>query len=446
MITSLRSRLLIILGTSALVVWLAIAVFSYVDTKRLIDDMLDISLQQSAELIVALLDGAEAQTQKNIALQLTDHSELSPHIGCRIWTSGGDLLISSTSVPDTLPDIGGTGFRNITHQATFWRSYRINTADGIIVEVAQKREHGSVFAQSVAGHVLHTVWFAIPLLTLLIWSSIRWGLASLQEVADLVKQRSAIDLNPLDLTRAPDEIQPLVLALNGLFARVSGMIDNERRFTSDAAHELRTPLAAIKTHAQIAQNASNKNEADDAIENLCRGADRAQRLVEQLLVLARLDHQDIALDIVPFDLQAELILEIREQTPVAIAKHIDFGLSGEVGDSYWLAGNSNLVRILLRNLIDNALRYAPEYGKVTAGITRNGTKLRLDVTNTVSNFSEASSKRMFDRFYRVEGTDEDGCGLGLSIVTRIAEIHGALVSIENDPDELKVEVSVVFST
>jgi two-component system sensor histidine kinase QseC len=440
---SLRRRLLVFLCGSVVIAWLATAFFTYLDTKRLIDEMLDASLIQSADLLHFLLD----------RLPSGEFDEISPlelgtakgqMIAYRVWTRDGSPAIISPGMPILSPDIRLPGFGDRISDNEQWRVYGARTESGLFIEVAQRHQFRTAFAESVATHIMHPVWFAIPLLAILIWLSVRWGLAPLQTVAEIVERRSADNLEPLKPQEAPSEILPLLDSLNSLFARIDALLEKERRFTADAAHELRTPLAAIKTHAQVALQARNAGERGQAIKSVIEGTDRANRLVEQLLILARLDHQSISAIRERVKLVKLVVEGVIDETPKAATKRVDLGMSDRADDEAIITGNPDLLKILIRNLLDNAVRYTPEGGKVNASVRLHEGHIILQVADSGPGIPPERLKHVFDRFYRVEGSTQQGCGLGLSIVSRIAEIYGASINLTDGLDSRGLTVTVTF--
>ena len=441
---SLRRRLLVILCGSVVTAWLATALFSYLDTKRQIDEMLDTSLIQSADLLLVLLDRLPpGEFDETSPLELGTGKEQM--IAYRVWTGDGSPGIRSPGMPMFSPDTWQLGFGDRNSDNEQWRVYGARNESGLFVEVAQRHEFRTTFAESVATHIMHPVWFAVPLLAILIWFSVRWGLAPLQTVAENVERRSASNLEPLNPQEAPSEIRPLLDALNRLFARIGALLERERRFTADAAHELRTPLAAIKTHAQVAQQARDAGERRQAIESVSQGTDRAIRLVEQLLVLARLDYQSMSAAQERVNLTEIVVKGVIDETPRATAKRVALGISEGTDNEAIITGNADLLKSLIRNLLDNAVRYTPEGGKVNASVRLRDGRVILRIADSGPGIPPERRERVFDRFYRIEGSAEQGCGLGLSIVSRIAEIYGASINLADGLDARGITVTVTFS-
>jgi len=442
MIPSLRRRLILILSVSVVSGWMATAFFTYWDTKNEINIMLDDNLRQSARLIDALLTHMPAADWEEL---LTGQDEMHNNAFQIRRLGDGKILASSyASIFENGPG-RGAGFRNVVRDGETWRIYGLKQNETILIEVAQRQKLRRQMAENVARHIIHPIWFAIPLLAVLIWLSVRWGLAPLQTIVHDVKSRAPDNLHPITYPKTPREILPLTQALNNLFARISRLLDKERRFTDDAAHELRTPLSVIKTHAQLIQNARNHTERQQAITDLEDGADRAIRLVNQLLVLARLDsqYQEVGQDIVCLN---EIIKQtVMNETTRAIGKKIDLGVSLNEEDQIYINANSEMIMALLSNLLSNALRYTPDHGEVTVTLRRQGTQAEVLIEDSGPGIYAKDMERVFERFYRGAGNRADGSGLGLSIVARIAELYGIDIHLENRVAEKGLRAIAVFS-
>ncbi|KAA0890006.1 ATP-binding protein [Pusillimonas sp. ANT_WB101] len=422
--SSLRWRLFAIIAVSVLFAWIATAFFTYRDVRREIGTMLDARLVKAAEL---------AETQyvnlKNLgssAQQIRDHTDTT----LQIWQRDGTLLLNSSTAPEERLGTQHDGFENATINDVHYRIYsHWDEANGINVRVGERYKLRNALAESVASHLLHPLYFAVPALGLLIWLSVGAGLAPLSRFAREVKQRDPDKLEPLDLTDTPREVLPLQDALNALFARLRSSLEFERRFTADAAHELRTPLAAIKTQAQVANAAYDSTQLKQALSNVINGADRAAHLLEQLLVLSRLDPQNAAINQQPVKLSAVVNECVALQAPIAVSKGVELGFEANVDG--WVNGDATLLAILVRNLVDNAVRYTPAGGAVDVQLNRVGDEVLLHVIDTGPGIPEQERKQVASRFYRVLGSGEDGSGLGLSIVDRIAELHGASLTFND---------------
>lgn len=429
MIHSLRQRLLVILGGSIVAAWLATAFFTYLDTRQLIDEMLDNHLVQSADLLIILLDRLPQGELADHMLQQPE-AEANQMIAFRVQdgpVGTTDGTVGSSNFPT---DRWQPGLRDAATDGQIWRVFGTSNGARRHIEVAMRQDVKGKFADLVAVHILHPLWIAIPLLAGLIWLSVGWGMRPLQDIASAVERRSPDDMQPLGVSAAPDEIRPLLEALNRLFGRIALLLDRERRFAADAAHELRTPLAAIKTHAQVARQERNPGKYALALDGVIEGADRGTRLVEQLLVLSRLEQEAVVGPSEPVNI-SDLVIEcVAAIAPKAAADGIDLGAADMLCDRAVVNGNADLLRIMLRNLLDNAVRYTPEGGEVTASVETVNHAVILRITDSGPGIPRDLEDRVFDRFYRVAGSGQQGCGLGLSIVLRIAELHGGTVNFE----------------
>ncbi len=437
---SLRRRLQFLLSGTVLAAWLATAVFTYFDARREIGEMLDAHLAQSAGLIAAQL---EHEIEDDHAATLPRQYRHERKIAFQVWDRKGRLLLRSASAPAARLQSRSEGYGDALIDGERWRIFsRWDEGRHYLVQVGERYELRDELAQSVASHLLHPLYFALPALALLIWLAVGAGLAPLAGVAREVARRVPDNLAHIEAGRAPREIAPLVAALNALFDRLKASLDQERRFTADAAHELRTPLAAVKTQAQVALGATGEAERGRALANVVAGTDRATRLVEQLLVLARLDPQTALPQGQIVDLQALAGQGIAEMAPAAAAKGVEVGLAP--GEAAPVAGDAVLLAVLLRNLLDNAVRYTPAGGEVEVAVRGAAGPVSLTVADSGPGIPEAERGRVFERFHRVLGSGEEGSGLGLSIVRRIADLHRAEVSLGTGPGGRGLLVEVRF--
>lgn len=421
---SLRRRLLGILSAVILTAWLATAVFSYLDARQKIDEVLDAHLAQSAALLLALL--AKAGPHQPVADPVADVGD----VAFRALDAAGRTILRSPRFPDLPPDAAVGGFADVTVAGTRWRVHGVrDEATERVVQVAEPYGPRIELARSVVSHLLHPVWIALPLLAVLIWLSVRWGLAPLLSLAQQLKLRDPGKLEALSEGDAPQEARPLIEALNALFARVTAMQERERRFAADAAHELRTPLAAIRTHAEVAHAARTVEERRRALESVLKGTERAAHLVDQLLVLARLEPQGAPPSAMRVMLRDVAARAVAECAPLAAARNVDLGLSDAEAMPAVVHGDADLLAVLARNLVDNAVRYVGEGGRVDVSVLPAATGASLVVADDGPGLPAEERPRVFDRFYRSLGTGQEGSGLGLSIVARIAELHGATIAL-----------------
>jgi two-component system sensor histidine kinase QseC len=434
---SIRRRLLAgLLGTIS-VAWLVTLFFSYRDTRHELYELLDAHLAQSASLLLTQVshDGDEIDTEHTPMLHRYNRK-----VAFQIWEQGTELRLHSVSAPNEPLSGIKEGFSNSTIGSDKWRVFSTwDDGHRYLIQIGERQEARDELSQAIANNLLQPLLITLPILGVLIWFGVSRGLRPLTSLSNQVASRDPDNLSPLESSDAPLEVSPLVDGLNQLFARLHSSLENERRFTADAAHELRTPLAAIKTQAQVAQGAVQDEDRKRALENVISGCDRAARLVDQLLTLARLEpaqfkHRDSC------ELHKLALTVVAELAPAAIEKGIDIQLAE--GGSYDIPCEPELIKILMRNLIDNAIRYSPRDGVVQVAIEKSPDSMVLKVRDQGPGIPEAEKELVWERFYRVLGTGETGSGLGLSIVRRIAELHQATVSFQDVESGKGLEVMV----
>ena len=348
----------------------------------------------------------------------------------QVWTPDG-IRVFQSGTRAALPHQAILGFSNIEIEGTPYRVYSMQSRSQV-VQVAQDLRPRQAMARALAWRtVLPIAWMA-PLLMLVAWGVVSASLAPVARVRRQVAEREADELAEVNEEGLPDEIRPLVHELNLLFGRVRQAFDAQKNFVAEAAHELRSPLAALRLQVQGLQRAPDDAVRQLAAQRLLAGIDRATRLVEQLLVLARQQAQPSSGDPAePVALAPLAAQVVANAAPQAVARRIDLGL-GEA-DAGQVRGHAEPLRILLNNLVDNALKYTPEGGKVDVTVRRDAGSLVLAVDDNGPGISEADRTRVLDRFYRVPGSDAAGSGLGLAIANAIAQLHGARLELDRSP-------------
>jgi two-component system sensor histidine kinase TctE len=277
-----------------------------------------------------------------------------------------------------------------------------------------------------------------------VWYGVRRGLTALGRLRREIEGRSDRDLSPLPEATSPREIQPLILAMNDLLRRLSDTLAAQQRFVTDAAHQLRTPVAGIKTQTELALRMTDPAEQRRALQQLHAATENLSRLIHQLLALARSEPDaQSARALERVDLNREMREATGEWVPRALQRSIDLGFEGP-DESIIVQGNALLLREMLGNLLDNAIRYSPAGSRVTVEVSCEGPNAVLRVEDNGSGIAPEDRTRVFERFYRVLGTEADGCGLGLAIVREVAEGHGATVSLGAGPTGRGTAVQVRF--
>ncbi|MDR2874826.1 MAG: sensor histidine kinase N-terminal domain-containing protein [Methylobacillus sp.] len=437
---SLKTRLLLPVLGIITVVWTAVATYTYIDTQQDMDEVLDAHLVQTAALVDA--ETLDRQPQSSTTMD-TEHTrknhKYARNIVFQVWDMQGTLYMRSSDAPEEPLAAMKPGFSNVKVDGHHWRVFTTwdNDHDSLIqiAEHSDRREH---IAREVALHLLLPLLFTLPVLALLMWLAIAKALRPLRRLADDVAHRAPENLAPLEPGVAPAEITPLIQRLNELFARIRNLLDNERRFTADAAHELRTPVAAIRAQAQVARAAEDTRDRQSALDKAIAGCDRATRLISQLLTLARLDvTQKSAQE--PCELRAIASEIIAELAPAALAKNIRLELADSAEQTVW--GYPELLRVLLRNLLGNAIAHTPAGTQVTVQAEARNGKPALIVSDDGPGVDAETLARLAERFYRPPGTEAPGSGLGLSIAHRIAELHNARFAMSSEVNRgLRIEV------
>lgn len=446
---SLRNRLLLTLLPVTLAMWAVAGMVIYAATQSEVDELIDAQLAQSARLLLNIM-GHELEEEDSTPDHHSDDdiaekfNELShkyeQRLAFQMWLLAEDRIwLRTDSAPRYRLSEHSHGFEDKIIEGNPWRIYVLTDAHRQIqVQVGESFERREELRNYIAWRVLIPILLSIPLLALMIWYGVGRAMLPLRNIAADVKRRRPDNLHPIPDTVVPLEAKPLVDALNALFQRLQQAFETERRFTSDAAHELRTPLAAIKTQAQVALRATADEERRRALSQVISGVDRATHLAQQLLTLARID-PTLWVGREQVDLPALASEVLAEIAPGALARDIDLSL--EAGAAAAIQGDRAMLAILLRNLVDNALKYAPAGGKVEVRVAQDGPRVLLRVDDSGPGVPPEERARVFERFYRRVGSDAPGSGLGLSIVRRIADLHHAVVRLDEAPlGGLRVEV------
>lgn len=358
-----------------------------------------------------------------------------------IWDGSGRSLYLSHSHP-ALPARAELGFSNVTTQQGEWRLYSMQLGP-TVVQIAQPMSARRTLAARMALRTVAPLLLLLPLLGWLVWMAVGRGLRPLREIATEVRARDANTLAPLAVRQMPDEIAPLSAALNQLLARLSHAIDTQRAFVADAAHALRTPLAALQLQAQLVERAANGAARDEAIGKLRQGLERLTHLVTQLLTLARQEPGAAMPRHEPVELHQLAASVVADMAQAALDRNIDLGLDGSKDTlPVVVRGDVDALRILLTNLLDNALAYIPAGSRidVLVGRSADGRAVELVVSDNGPGIPAEERARVFDRFYRVADAPTGGSGLGLAIVAEIAQSHGARVVLEDAGPGLRVRV------
>ncbi|MGE3919623.1 MAG: ATP-binding protein [Gammaproteobacteria bacterium] len=461
MIKSIRRFLLLNLLT-ALVLTTGLTVLGniYLDQKD-IERHLDTLLRQAALSFEALL-GNDIHTrnleqlQKNIneipkQLLIQDQSNfiydhtIAEKYQFQVWDQSGNLLLYSSQAPQVHLSATKLGFSDTTIDGLHWRSYtKYNSKLGIRIEVAEQYDVRDRLEDAIRQDDIYIMFVMFPLAAMLTWVIIGRGFRGISKVADEVSHRLPNYLEPVDPTHVPVEVKPLIFELNKLFLKLQQAFEREKRFTGDAAHELRTPLAALKTQIQVALKTSDLKERDDLLQNVISGVDRCTHVVQQLLTLSRLVPEvDSLADTTNINLSKLATEVIAQLVPQAIDKNIDIEFIENKPDIS-IQGNITALSILIRNLVDNAIRYTDQGDSVHVELNDQSEHVTLIVRDSGPGIPAELRARVFERFYRVLGNKSSGSGLGLAIVQQIAKLHKAQVKLGPPPSGKGLEVEIRF--
>ncbi len=359
----------------------------------------------------------------------------------QIWNRNGLELYFSRPA-SKLPQRAALGFSTVETQRGSWRVFSALEQNNV-VQVAQPMSVRRDLAAGMALRALVPLLALLPVLGILIWITVGRGLRPLVRMTQALDRRTPDSLDALPQEGLPGEIQPLVQALNDLLARLARALESQKAFVADAAHELRTPLTAVQLQIQLAERAKTDEEREAAFGQLKRGQSRAAHLVQQLLTLARQEPGVAPPPHAAVDLAELARLVVSEYAPLGAKKGVDVGLSRETQAS--ISGDREALRVMLGNLVDNAIRYTPPGGTVDVALRVQEGNAVIEVCDTGPGIPPADRARVFDRFYRREGTHVAGSGLGLAIVKNIADRHHASILFEDRAPGPGLRVSVTFA-
>jgi len=436
---SVRARLIAILLAGLAVVWIAVAAATAIEADHEVGEVFDAHLAQNASLLAMRVGEEVDEIDTEHAPVL--HKYAKP-LSFQVWKRGRKLLLHSADAPDTPFSAQDRGFSTVTADGREWRVFSLWDAKGeYLVQVRDAVGERRHLIVDILKGLATPVAIALPLLALFVWFAVGRAFRPLARVSDEISRRDPGYLAPLE-GDVPSEVAPLVARLNALLARVQSSLDGERRFTSDAAHELRTPLAALRAQLQVAQGATGAAEREHALERALAAGDRATRVVEQLLTLARLEHSAWREAARPFDLRRIAAEAIAERAERARGARVELALEGEA--SAEAVGHAGLAAIALGNLLDNAIRHSPPDTTVSVALSREAGRIAARVRDQGPGIPRARREEALGRFTRLDDDAREGSGLGLSIVARIAELHGAPLSLGEGPGGPGLEATLRF--
>jgi two-component system sensor histidine kinase QseC len=456
---SIRQRLVLLVLASIVLIWGIALISSYRQASREVGEWEQARLAELAQ-ILALLDQRNLNTLANARIDVReeekggdpgandedDDDTLPRDALFQVRNRDGVVLAGSPQLHALdawdLPVPAESGAINITLGGQMYHSFTLrDTSPGNTVRVFEPANTRSDLVSGVASRIARPTLIALPVLALLVWLSIGWSLAPLRTLSGAIRSRDINRLEPVDIGRAPTEVRPLVDAINSVLSRLLHSLERERAFTADAAHELKTPLAAIKVQAQVAIAETDRSLQRLAMQRVVQGVDRSSRLAEQLLLLARLDTQEkmARAPVRPGAVAKDALLA---NAGNAQQKNIGVTLQGDMQAE--IDAEPVLIGILLDNLLDNAIKYGRVGGNIAVAVDQSGDKVQLVVRDDGPGVAHDDLDRLTNRFFRATGNQATGSGLGLSIVARIAEHFGATLRFATGIGERGFMVEVSF--
>lgn len=436
---SLQKRLLWLTLLSVSICWFIAGIMSYIEARDELEELLDAHLVQAASILATHLTEEIEEIEEETTQNLHPYYQ---KVAFQYWKNGTELKLHSQSAPSEYLSPVQNGFSNHSTGGIEWRVYSVwNEKHKLLIQVGEQVDARQHVSWEMAYHQAIPLIISIPFLIIFLAFAIRKALNPLTVLTGKIEKCQPEKLDPLYLSRPPQEVLPLVLQINQLFEHVSLYLSNERRFTGDAAHELRTPVSAIRAHAQNAQLECPDNHS---IAKIIEGCDRASHLIDQLLILARLDSKSNLVegycDIkeVIFDVVSDLAMSAHE-------KSIEIEFEDSTDNNPCIVhGSFSSLYILLRNIVDNACRYSPTNSKVIIYLAIRANSAAVKIADEGPGIPDELLESVMQRFYRIPGTVASGCGLGLSIVTKICEYAGINTTFSNRKDStgLAVEFEV----
>ncbi|MFC3070645.1 ATP-binding protein [Phenylobacterium soli] len=441
--TSLLAALFGRVGVLLLVIVTVVGLLAFLTAQRRINEIYDGQLIIGANVLRALMSEElkEAPSPGALSeLEVDDAALLSPEDRqafdnyadwrmFRIWRGAKLVMRSDTGPPVTAPP-AENGFGEIDGPQDRWRVYTLHVpAKKVTVQIGERSDIRLVLVQGIALGLAVPLLLLVPTAGVLIWLSLSDGLRALRTLIAEIGRRTMRDLSPLSLDAWPRDLHPLVRSINRLFERIDRAVQNERRFVDDAAHQLRTPLAAVKLQAQLIASEADPAERQLMTQQLVESVDRAAAMTDGLLTLARLGAQGSAAG--SGDLRDETVAAIADLAPLAARRQVELSFDGE---GAFPGGDAVLMRLIAANLIENAINHAPEGSEVAVVLSRGEGRLRLSVADRGPGIPPAERARVLERFYRGPGAAANGSGLGLSIVNEAVRLLAGRLELRDRED------------
>ena len=462
---SIRSQLLLRLIIVSIILVGGTAWLGYQDVRYETRELFDAQLARSARMILSLAQAQNGDSGFSKIQQYLDENGLAlmyinfeeetddshheeAHIyetklAFQIWDNEGNLVVKSYNSPLEPLSSQDNGFNNILIDDFDWRTFSLlSNNQQYRCITAERTDVRNDLIIKISNDLFYMFIILVPALTIIMYLSIDQGLRPLQRLASQINRRSGDNLELLSNDYKYTEIVTIKNALNQLLHKLKETLAREKRITSDAAHELRTPLAAIRLHSELAKNANTQQEKTESLDQVIQGVDRTTHLVEQLLTLARLEPELLANDFTEVDLSTLIIEECALLSPLALDKKIDMAFNQNQIDH--IKGNEPSLRLLIRNLLTNAITYTPAGGKIDIALSRQDRHTVLTIEDNGPGIAEKDLNHVTERFYRGKNQQPPGCGIGLSIVERVVQIHQGTLQFHQADSGCGLKVIVQF--
>jgi two-component system, OmpR family, sensor histidine kinase QseC len=455
MTSSIRTFLLINLLLTVIIITSLAIVGNLFLAHQDIQGELDAQLSRTSKLIQVFVDNTspsqlkEMQNNFNkITEQTSSNATLNQsnsHTAFQIWNASKHLILRSPNAPTTpFSTLNKTQFTNNIINHIHWRVRSFySKKNQLNIIVASRSDYRQQLEDEMTNDSIIIMLITFPFLTLLIWFIVGKALRSVKMVTNELKHRAPSYLEPVDLALVPTEVKPLILELNELFSRLKTAFERHERFTSDAAHELRTPLAALSAHAQVALRSEAPQDRNEALLKVLGGVNRCSHVVQQLLTFSRMCPEAGLNNPVEVSITNQAVEVAAMLAPEAIAKNVELELVNP-DNKPMMIGNTTAIGILIRNLVDNAIRYSDEDSYVKIDITETDNTIVLRVIDNGPGIPQELRDRVFERFFRVIGNKSPGSGLGLGIVQQIVRLHQGKIELLTAPGGKGLEIKITF--
>ncbi|WP_085632837.1 MULTISPECIES: ATP-binding protein [unclassified Pseudomonas] len=441
--TSIRRRTLTLIIGLMLFGLTVLSVFNLHDSNHEIAEIYDAQLAQNARLLQGVMRMPLAEREQtdlyrafNTALaEAVPRGDGHPYerkLAFQVWNSKGEVLVHTASAPSFTAPPSDPGFSDVVDLKEHrWRAFILeDKQNGLRIWVGERGDVRADLVDRIVRHTLGPNVIGSLILAAMIWLAIGWGLKPLANMAATLRARDSGSFEPLQLTPLPSELEPMQAALNRMLAQLQEVLGRERRFIADAAHEMRTPLAVLRVHAQNLLEAGTEQERRESLAFLIAGVDRTSRLVNQLLTMARLDPKANAPALQRIDLSETVRSTLVQLTPWLLSKHLELAFDAD-DRPLRVRADAAAIDIALNNLITNAANFSPENGVISVRLALSDGFCHLSVEDQGPGIDEADRERLFERFY--SRGNAQGAGLGLTIVNAIATRLGGRIELANLP-------------